>query len=90
MNKKPLKIIIKDESKSTSNVIDDKFVIEISRKLDPFEAKKKKTLLYEIFGTDEVGVVNVSDVSDDFIDEFNSIGCTSFQFTAEELEGLIK
>lgn len=87
MNKKPLKIIIKDESKSTSNVIDDKFVIEISRKLDPFEAK---TLLYEIFGTDEVGVVNVSDVSDDFIDEFNSIGCTSFQFTAEELEGLIK
>ena len=34
--------------------------------------------------------MNVSDVSDDFIDEFNSIGCTSFQFTAEELEGLIK
>ena len=31
MNKKPLKIIIKDEANSTSNVIDDKFVIEISR-----------------------------------------------------------
>lgn len=87
MNKKPLKIIIKDEAKSTSNAIDDKFVIEISRKLDPFEAK---ALLYEIFGTDEVGVVNISDVSDDFIDEFNSIGCTSFQFTVEELEKLIK
>ena len=51
---KPLKIIIEDEIKVTSDVIDDKYVIEISRKLDTFEAK---FLFNELFGTDKVCVV---------------------------------
>ena len=35
-------------------------------------------------------VFDINDASNSLIDEFNSIGCTSFQFTAEELEKLIK
>lgn len=39
---------------------------------------------------DEYGVLDCSDIPDEVIDKFNSIGCTSFRMTPDELREILE
>jgi hypothetical protein len=63
------------------------YIIEIKRKLSPSEIES-------IFGSTNIGALDCSDMSDEeidrIVDEFNSIGCTSFQLTSEEIKEILE
>lgn len=87
---KPIKVVIEDSVKVTSNGN----VIEIKKHLSSVEAEN---LLNDIFGTTDIGILDCSDMTeeeiaeiDKIIDEFNKVGCTSFQVTADELKEILE
>lgn len=70
--------------------MEDKYIIEIKRKLSLSEIKN-------IFGTTDIGILECNDMTDKefnrIVDEFNNIGCTSFNYlslTEEEIKAIIK
>lgn len=83
---KPIKIIIEDNVKVTSNGN----VIEIKKHLCSMEAEK---LLNDIFGTTNIAVLDCSDITDEEIDriveKFNSIP-EVYPITTEDLEKVLK
>ena len=89
-NDNPIKVVYRDDWK----VEGDGNEIVFSKRLSEMESKN---LLMELFGTTDVGILDCSDMTeeeiaeiDKLIDKFNSIGCTSFQVTAEELKEIIE
>lgn len=56
---KPIKLIIEDDVK----VINNGYNIEIKKHLSPMETEN---LLKNIFGTTDIGIIDISDIKDDF------------------------
>lgn len=82
----PIKIIYEDGYE----VKGDGYDIEIKKELTPSEAQQ---ILYNIFGCSDIAALDCSDIPDEIIDKFNSIGCTSFNqlsLTEEEIKALLK
>lgn len=59
------------------------YILEIKRKLSPLEVQG-------IFGSADVGILDCSDIPDEAIDKFNSIGCTSFWIAPDELKEILE
>lgn len=85
---KPIKMVFENDFKAVQTT---DCTIEMVRRLSPIESEH---LLRNMFGTTDVGILDCSDMSDEeidrIVDEFNSIGCTSFQMTADELREFIE
>lgn len=56
---KPIKLIIEDDVK----VINNGYNIEMKKLLSPMETEN---LLKNIFGTTDIGIIDISDIKDDF------------------------
>lgn len=87
---KPIKIIYEDGFK----VEGDGYDVKVTRPLTPSEAQQ---IIYDTFGSNDIAALNCSDMSDEefnrIVDEFNSIGCTSFNhlsLTEEEIIAITK
>lgn len=84
----PIKVVYEDDFKVIQT---GDYTIETVRKLTPMESEK---LLNDMFGSTDIAALDCSDISDEeiyrIVDEFNSIGCTSFQFTANELKKILE
>lgn len=83
---KPIQIVFEGDIK----VEGDDNNIEVTKRLSKMEAEH---LLLNTFGTTDVGVLDCSNKTEEeiaeinrIVDEFNSIGCTSFRLTSEELK----
>ena len=88
-NDKPIKIVCENSWSLEGNG----YEIVASKRLSEMESKN---LLMELFGTTNVGILDCSNMTeeeiaeiDKIVDEFNGIGCTSFQFTSEELKEIL-
>ena len=73
-------------------MVENPYILEIKRKLSSSEIES-------IFGTTDIGVLDCSDIDisdeeiDRIVEEFNSIGCTSFNrlsLTEEEIKAITK
>lgn len=71
-------------------MVDNPYILEIKRKLSSSEIES-------IFGSTDIAALDCSDMSDEeidrIVDEFNSIGCTSFNhlsLTEEEIKAITK
>lgn len=88
-NDKPIKVVYEGDVKVECR--DNEIIV--SQKLSEMMAEN---LLTELFGTTDVGILDCSDMTkeelaeiDRIVDEFNKIGCTSFQLTANELKEIM-
>lgn len=88
-NDKPIKVV--DEGDIKVEGRDNEIIV--SQKLSEMMAEN---LLMELFGTTDVGILDCSDMTEEeieeidrIVDEFNKIGCTSFQVTADELKEIL-
>lgn len=89
-NDKPIKVVYGNDWK----VEDDRNELVFSKRLSEIESEN---LLMELFGTTDVGILDCSNMTEEeiaeidrFVDEYNKIGCTSFQVTADELEKILQ
>lgn len=82
----PIKIVYEDGFK----VEGDGYDIKVTKPLTPSKAQQ---IIYNIFGSTDIAALDCSDIPDEIIDKFNSIGCTSFNhlsLTEEEIKALLK
>lgn len=91
LHQKPIKIVY-DNGWKARNISD--FEIELSRKLSPSESEE---LIKGLFGTTDIAALDCSNMTEEeieeidrIVDEFNKIGCTSFQVTANELKEVLR
>lgn len=83
IDNKPIKIIYEDGFK----VKGDGYDIEVKKELTPLEAQQ---IIYNIFGSNDIAALDCSDIPNEIIDKFNSIGCTSFQLTPEDIKEILE
>lgn len=90
LHQKPIKIVYEGDVKVEGR--DNEIIV--SQKLNEMMAEN---LLMELFGTTDVGILDCSDMTEEeieeidrIVDEFNKIGCTSFQVTADELKEILE
>ena len=86
---KPIKVVYEGDIKVEGR--DNEIIV--SQKLSEMMAEN---LLMELFGTTDVGILDCSNMTEEehaeidrIVDEFNKIGCTSFQVTADELKEIL-
>lgn len=81
---KPIKVVYEDDFRMIQT---GDFTIEVARRLTPMESEK---LLNDMFGSTDIGILDCRDIPDEIINEFISIGCTSFQLTPEEVSKILE